>query len=44
MKLTWRKVKGKWKRRWTLDVDEWLTLIILLLGLNYIMIRLLIGE
>ena len=44
MRLRWVKKGNKWKRRFTLDVDEWVTLIVVLLALNYIMLRLIFSK
>lgn len=45
MKLKWvKKRNGKWVRRWTLEESELVTLIVLVLALNYFMIRLIVGK
>ena len=43
--MKWKIVKKgiKWKRRLTPDVDEWITLLILLLIANIVVIQLIIG-
>lgn len=42
--MKWKTVKkgNKWVKRPDLDIDDWITLIVVLLALNYIMIRLII--
>lgn len=42
--MKWKMVKkrNKYVRRPELDVDDWITLVVVLLALNYIMIRLII--
>jgi hypothetical protein len=42
--MKWKTVKkgNKWVKRPQFDVDDWITLVILVLVLNYIMIRLII--
>ena len=44
--MKWKTVKkgNKWVRRPHLDVDDWITLLVVVLALNYIMIRLIIGA
>ena len=44
MRLRWVKKGSKWKRRLSLDTDEWITIIIVLLTLNYIMLRLIFSK
>lgn len=42
--MKWKMVKKgkKYVRRPDLDVDDWITLVVVLLALNYIMVRLII--
>lgn len=45
MKKVWKRERnGKYVRRWTLDADDWITLIIVVLALDYIVLRLIIGK
>lgn len=43
-KMVWSKRKKRYVRRIDLDIDEWVSLIIVLLAVNFILIRLLIGK
>lgn len=43
-KMVWSKRKKKYVRRIDLDIDEWVSLIIVLLAVNFILIRLIIGK
>lgn len=44
MKKVLKKIKGKYRYKWELEFEDWLSLVVILVALNYIMIRLIIGA
>ncbi len=44
MKKVWKKKGNKYVKRWTLEEDDWIALVVVLLTLNYVVIRLLVGS
>lgn len=44
MKRVWKKKGNKYVRKWELEENDWIALVVVLFALNYIAIRLLVGS